>query len=221
MSMTAPRTTPGGAPPAFTALQIVVRPGDSLLWSLPLWLLCRQRGLPVQLLDTPQPADAAARKVQDPGWAHLPAEVRLGGTAISHLSSILEALHEAWPQAQVWPANLVLRTRAREAMLGLVRRCAPLARPVLRPPGPPPCDQALRETLHQALHQALETTPQGCVAALATVPLLLGLHPLFSPSHRQALQAMLQGPAGLEWQQLPAIRARSSWHDALARAHQA
>ena len=139
MSMAPAPATPGTIPPAPQdpqALRIVVRPGDSLLGSLPLWLLCRQQGLPVLLQEAPRAAHPV-EQANEPAaeQAPLTAEVILGGCAIRHLPSILEALHEAWPQAQVWPASRTLRTRAREAVLGLVRRCAHQLQSSLAPLG--------------------------------------------------------------------------------------
>jgi|GEM_PF-4824127 len=97
---------------------IFVRANDSLVWSLPVWLICKTRGIPVRLeccVGDEFPADGII--------THLAPRVRIGAIVVSQLTAILETLDERYPSAGIWPTDRESRAYCRDTCYGIVEIC--------------------------------------------------------------------------------------------------
>jgi len=187
-------------------VQIHVRTTDTLLYSLPVWLICHGAGLSVRLHVTP-PQRTANTYTQ----RHLPPNCQVNGVEVAQLMAILELLHEQWPAAGVWPSELSLRTCARDACAGIVSLCSGSNPFLLSLPQTSICaDPLLSEVVCSTIKNSAARTAGGqcSVTALAVVAHFLGVSGLFDRPARYMVKTVLKGEAAQAWFREPEVKKR-------------
>ena len=187
-------------------VQIQVRAADTLLYSLPVWLICHGAGLSVRLHTAPHQRTVDAHAQQ-----HLPPTCQVSGIEVVQLMAVLELLHEKWPVAGVWPSDLTIRTCARDACAGIVSLCSGSNPFLLSLPEAAVCaDPLLSEVVCSTMKDTAARIPGGpcSVTALAAVAHLLGIRGLLDRSARYMVQTALDGEAAQAWFSEAAVRKR-------------
>jgi hypothetical protein len=191
---------------------IRVRREDSLIWSLPIWLVCKTCGIPVEL-DRSEQGDAVDRD-----GVHLAPEVLIGSDVIVQLIAILETLHERQPAAGVWPSDPVRRAMARDACAGVVEICAGVSPFVLHVPNVRlSTDASLSVRLSSILDEGEHESRAGAwvTAAVAAMLPLVGIHGALNAMARLSVGRLTQSEAAQSWLQQPPIERRRAYFEPL------
>jgi glutathione S-transferase len=200
---------PGGASSRPNGADIVIRarPDDSLVWSFPVWLICKACGIPVRLGREEADAAGVARD-----RAHLAPQAWIGPGIVGQLMAILETLHECHPSAGVWPIDRTRRAQARDACAAIVEICAGASPFVLQlPDGRLGVDASIPVRLGCVLDGVGHgmAAGSGVTAAVATLLLpLLGVRGVLSRRDWRHVENLLRSEAALSWFELESIRRR-------------
>jgi hypothetical protein len=188
------------------AIVIRVRPNDTLAYSLPVWLICRGANLAVSLQE-----EGPAQPRMPAPCRHLQPSCVVGGIEVSQLMAVVETVHELWPQAGVWPGELVARARARDACAGIVALCNGVSPFLLSLPSANVCaDPELAQRVRASMSQGGSGTPLArcSVTAMAVLAELLAVRGLLDRPASDRVQALLGGKAASDWMTQPAVRRR-------------
>lgn len=177
---------------------IFVRNNDSLVWSLPVWLICKNRGISVRLEccdDDEIPADD--------DQSHLAPRVLIGEIVVSQLMAVLETMDEQYPSSCIWPVDRELRSHCRDVCYSIVEICSGASPFVLTFP------DARRVSVDSTLHSRMESTQQDCggdlsnahdvTIAVAMLLLILKISGALEESWRAKLDSIVNNDAARDW----------------------
>jgi glutathione S-transferase len=98
---------------------IFVRKEDTLVWSMPVWIFCVLKNIPISLLKSESATPSTFQERR-----HLSPLVKIDGLMVSELIAIFETLHELYPDDKIWPKEKVDRAVARDVCAQIVRICS-------------------------------------------------------------------------------------------------
>lgn len=180
---------------------IFVREDDTLVWSMPVWIICTLRNIPIWLMKS----EHASSEFQE--RRHLAPLVKIDGFIVSELIAIFETLYELYPDHKIWPKKIVDRAAARDVCAEIVRVCSGASPFILNLGGARVCvDFDLLERIASLLQIACQDSNRivlfgkFCAAdAAATLLFLTGVSGINSPTISKYLDIVLNSVVVDDW----------------------